>query len=67
MHATGRRANLAGGARERVEGKIGGQRQQRDHGKRQDLFFFYFFFLKLVFLKLRYCEADLAWVMEVVV
>lgn len=67
MHATGRRANLAGGARERVEGKIGGQRQQRDQGKRQDLFFFTFFFLSLFFFKLRYCEADLAWVMEVVV
>lgn len=55
MHATGRRANLAGGARERVEGKIGGQRQQRDQGKRQDLF--YLFFLSS-FFKLRYGEAD---------
>lgn len=29
-------------------------------------FFFTFFFLSF-FFKLRYCEADLAWVMEVVV
>lgn len=41
VHATGRRANLAGGARERVEGKIGGQRQQRDQGKRQDHFYLF--------------------------
>ncbi len=40
-----------------MEGKIGGQRQQRDQGKRQDLFIF---FLKLVFFKLRYGEADVS-------